>query len=144
MPGPRRSAQRLSELVAYVHPGILYDDRLTERRYYSRWRRCALLFFNSVPPSETSYLSTGTREPPYRRQWNNGTREPPYRRPSGNGVWEPPYRRQWGNGARQLPQYISRHIFDVHNVPTCTLTSIILYRRPVCCVSIRRDTCARI
>jgi len=41
MPGPRCSAQRLSQLVADVHRGILYDVRLTERRYYSRCRRRA-------------------------------------------------------------------------------------------------------
>jgi hypothetical protein len=40
MPGLRCSAQRLSQLVADVHRGILYD-RLTERRYYSRCRRRA-------------------------------------------------------------------------------------------------------
>jgi len=162
-----------------------------------------MAFFNSIPPSETSYLSTGTREPPYRRQWVNGTREPPYRRPSGNGVWEPPYRRKWVNGTREPPyrrqwvngtreppyrrqwvngtreppyrrqwvngtrnlridahqvmvfgnlhvdasgvkvpgkyRSIFRDILDMHNVPTCTLAPIILYRRPLCCVSIRRD-----
>jgi hypothetical protein len=41
MPGLRRSAQRLSQLVADVHRGILYDVRLTERRYYSMCRRRA-------------------------------------------------------------------------------------------------------
>ena len=97
-----------------------------------------MAFFNSIPPSETSYLSTGTREPPYRRQWVNGTRN---LRIDAHQVMVFGNLHVDASGVKVPGKYrsIFRDILDMHNVPTCTLAPIILYRRPLCCVSIRRD-----